>query len=174
MPLNARIEIETKEVPYKVNRKMPTFLDAYFHDQRDWTNFCDSLDRRLRPYAEIKAIWMILGVIFTFLFIGIVVGIVLRFVLVDDEDKGLILTASLFGGAFVIFSLYFFLMQMWVVKPLGSMGQDVMAFCQETSVKWDGIEFEFQVSNKCSVYWDSDFDAWINVTSTGPVESSGV
>jgi hypothetical protein len=174
MVLNARIEIETKDVPYKVSRSMPTFLEAYFKEERDWTNFCDSLDRRLRPYEEIKAVWMIMGVVFTFLFLGIIVGIVLRFVLVDDEEMGLILTASLFGGAFLIFSAYFFLMQALVVKPLGNMGQDVMAFCQETSAKWDSIEFRFEVSSKCSVYWDSDFDAWITVTSTDAVDVSGV
>lgn len=153
---------------------MPTFLQPYFKEDRDWTNFCDSLDRRLRPYEEIKAAWMLLGVIFTFFFLGIIVGIVLRFVLVDDEEMGLILTASLFGAAFLVFSAYFFLMQALVVKPLGNLGQDLTAFCQETSAKWDRVDFQFEVSSKCSVYWDSDFDAWITVTSTDPVDSSGV
>lgn len=169
MVLNARIQIETKDVPYKVNRDMPTFLSSYFKEERDWKNFCDSLDRRLRPYEDIKAVWMILGVVFTLFFLAIIVGIVLRFVLVDDEDLGLILTGSLFGGAFVIFSAYFFLMQALVVKPLSTMGQDVTAFCHETSAKWDSVEFEFQTSAKCSVYWDSDFDAWVEVVSTDPV-----
>lgn len=172
MVLDARIEIETKDVPYKVNRNMPTFLEPYFKEDQEWKNFCDSLDRRLRPYEEIKAVWMILGVVFTFFFLGIIVGIVLRFVLVDDEELGLILTGSLFGGAFLIFSAYFFLMQALVVKPLGKMGQDVMAFFHETSEKWDSIEFQFEVSSKCSVYWDADFDAWITVTSTDPVDVS--
>ena len=112
---------------------------------------------------------MVLGVVFTILFLGIIVGIVLRFVLVDDEDLGLILTGSLFGGAFIIFTAYFFLMQALVVKPLDAMGDDVVEFCNETSAKWDTIEFEFQRSSKCSVYWDADFDAWINVTTTDAI-----
>ena len=172
MVLNARIDIETKDIPYKVNRTKPTFLEPYIKGERDWKNFCDSLDRRLRPYEEIKAIWIILGVIFTLLLLGIITGIVLRFVLVDDEELGLILTASLFAGAFIIFSAYFFLMQALVVKPLGIMATDVMSFCHETSEKWDNIEFQFETSSKCSVYWDSDFDAWITVTSKDPVDLS--
>ena len=169
MGLNARITIKTDELPYCVDRKMPSFLSSYFEEDRAWKNFCDSLDRRLRPFEEIKAAWMVLGVVFTILFLGIIVGIVLRFVLVDDEDLGLILTGSLFGGAFIIFTAYFFLMQALVVKPLDAMGNDVVEFCNETSAKWDTIEFEFQRSSKCSVYWDADFDAWINVTTTDAI-----
>ena len=171
--LSARIEIETDDVPYKVNRTMPTLLENYFMEERDWRNFCDSLDRRLTPYEEIKAVWMIIGIVFTVLLIGFIVGIVLRFVLVSDPHLGLILTGSLFGAAFFIFSAYFFLMQAMVVKPLSSMGEDVAIFCHETAAKWDSIEFRFEVSSKCSVYWDSDFNAWITVTSTDPVDATG-
>jgi hypothetical protein len=116
---------------------------------------------------------MVLGVVFTLCSIGIIVGIVLRFVLVDDEDKGLILSASLFGSAFVVFSAYFFLMQALVINPLQTVGHDVTDFCHETSEKWEAISFEFEFSNKCSVYWDTDFDAWINVSSTNPVDGRG-
>lgn len=172
MVLNARIEIDTEDVPYKVNRTMPTFLDSYFKEEREWKNFCDSLDRRLRPYEEIKAVWMILGILFTLFLLGIIVGIVLRFVLVDDEQLGLILTGSLFAGAFFIFSAYFFLMQALVVKPLQNLGRDITSFCNETSDKWEAVEFQFEISGKCSVYWDSDFDAWINVTSTDAVDAT--
>lgn len=166
---NARIKIETKSVPYKVDRNMPSLLKDYFKEKRDWRNFCDSLDRRMRPFEDIKAMWMVLGIVFTLLSLGIIVGVILRFALVDDEDQGLILTASLFGGAFIVFSAYFFLMQALVVKPLQTLGQDLMAFCDETSEKWEAVDFQFEVSNTCSVYWDADFDAWINVTTTDAV-----
>jgi membrane-anchored glycerophosphoryl diester phosphodiesterase (GDPDase) len=174
MTLNARIMIETDSVPYKVNRTMPTMLAPYFRGDRDWRNFCDSLDHRLRPFEEIKAMWMLLGVLFTLLSLGIIVGIVLRFVLVDDKDKGLIISGSLFAGAFVVFSAYFCLMQASVVKPLQTLGEDLIDFCNETSEKWETINFEFETSSKCSVYWDADFDAWINVTTTDAVDGRDV
>lgn len=171
MGLNARINIRTDEVPYRVDRKMPTFLDEYFPTEQDWLNFCDSLDRRLRPFEEIKAVWMILGVVFTFFFLGIIAGIVIRIVLVDDEDAGLIVTGALFAAAFFIFTAYFFLMQALVVRPMDAMGADVSAFCHETASKWESVNFQFQRSSKCSVYWDADFHAWINVTSEDPIDA---
>eukprot|EP00934_Nitzschia_sp_Nitz4_P005496 Nitzschia sp. Nitz4//scaffold365_size14809//13653//14177//NITZ4_008915-RA/size14809-processed-gene-0.1-mRNA-1//1//CDS//3329549292//5486//frame0 len=171
MVLNARIEIKTDKLPYKVERKMPSFLEPYFPEDRDWRNFCDSVDRRLRPFEEIKAVWMILGVVFTFLFIGIIVGIVLRVVLVDDDHTALLVTGSLCGAAFLIFTAYFFLMEALVVRPLDAMGANVTDFCHLTAEKWDTVEFQFERSSKCSVYWDADFNAWINVTSMDSVDA---
>jgi hypothetical protein len=170
--LNARIDIETKESPYKVNRSMPTMLQPYFTPmgEEDYQELCDKLDQLLEPFEEIKAVWMILGIVFTILFLGIIVGIILRFVLVDDADLGLILAASLFGAAFFIFTAYFFLMHLFVVKPLDLLALEINVFCEETARKWEGVELRFERSKSCSVFWDADFQAWINVTSTDAVD----
>jgi hypothetical protein len=168
--LKPRIDVETDEIPYKVDRKMPTMLEKYFPEKRDWKNFCDNLDRRLRPYEEIKAAWMVIGVVFTLLVLGVIAGIICRFLLVDDDDVGLILIGSLFGGAFLVFTAYFFLMHYLVVRPLDDLGQDVNQFCEKTTSEWDNVELRFERSKSCSVFWDSDFKAWIDVVSEDTVE----
>ena len=150
-------------------------LEAYYVEDQSWKNFCDSLDRRLQPFEEIKAVWMILGVVFVLLILALIAGVICRFILVDDEELGLILTGVIFAAIFLIFSAYFFLMQGLVVKPLDAMGEDITQFCEEMSSQWEGVEFLFERSGKCSVYWDADFDAWINVTleSKKPIDARG-
>lgn len=171
MVLHTRIEIDTKQMPYKVKRTMPPGLDGYFKEARDWKNFCDSFDRRLRPYAEINAKKMILSLVFAFLSVGVTVGVVLRFVLVGDDRLGLILTGSLFAAAFFIFTIQFFLTQALIVKPSENLGIDITSFCNETSDKWENVQFQYQVAYKCTVFfWKSEMDAWINVTATDPVD----
>jgi hypothetical protein len=116
--LNTRIEIETKEFPYKINRKKPTFLESYFEENIEWIIFCDNLDHRLQKFPEIKAKWMILGVVFTLFIIGIVIGIALRYTIVKDDEIRLILSRFLFGGGFIVVTTYLCLIQKLVIKPL--------------------------------------------------------
>jgi len=176
MTLSARIYIDSDTVPYKVKRRMPTMLAPYFPGDRDWTNFCDSLDRRLRPFEEIKARWIVLGVLFTVAMIGVLVGIFIRFRLpvVEESDLEIIVSSSLAGSTFLAFTLYYFFMQAWVIHPLKDLGDDLTKFCQELSEKWEMVEFEFQQSPRCTVYWDSNFDARINITVSEPVDGRGV
>eukprot|EP00980_Cylindrotheca_fusiformis_P029543 scaffold23505_cov119-Cylindrotheca_fusiformis.AAC.2 len=96
--LNARVEIDTEKIPYKVKRKMPSFLDPYFEEHIQWIIFCDNLDHRLRPYEHIKAAWTIIGAIFTLLLIGFVVGIFCSILVVDDPGQSSVLAVSLAGG----------------------------------------------------------------------------
>ena len=168
--LNARIEFQTEELPYKVKREMPSLLEPYFKEDSEWMVFCDRLDLLLQPYEDIKASFMVVGVCFVCLCLGVIAGLICRFLIVDDEDVGLILSASIFAGMFVIFTCYFFLMQLWVVRPLDALSQDMDAYCNEIAAKWPSVEFQFQRSKKCSIYWDSDFDAWINVTDSEPAD----
>lgn len=167
--LNARIEIETEKIPYKIKRKMPSFLDPYFAENIQWIMFCDNLDHRLRPYEDVKAAWTTLGVAFTLLLIGVVAGIICCFVVVEGSELTSVLLGSLFGGMVVIVCAYFCLMQALVIKPLKILGQSIEEYCEKISSKWDNVEFHFERSGKCSVYWDSDFQAWINVISSDAV-----
>jgi hypothetical protein len=168
--LNARIEFQTDELPYKVKRKMPSLLQPYFTEEDDWMIFCDQLDKRLRPYEEIKASWMILGVAFVILLLGLMAGIFCRFFVVDDDHVGLILSGSLFGGVFVVFTGYFFLMHLWVVKPLDVLSQEINEYCKKIATTWANVEFRFERSKSCSIFWDSDFSAWINILASEPVD----
>ncbi len=116
---------------------------------------------------------MILSVIFSFLSLGIMVGIVLRFVLVHDDKLGLILTGSLFAGAFLIFTAQFFLTQALIVKPIENLEIDIISFCNDTSDKWDNVQFLYQVANRCTIFfWKFEMNAWIIVTATDPVDST--
>lgn len=176
MVLQTRIEIDTRQNPFKVMRTMPTGLDRYcFKEQREWKNFCDSFDRRLRPYQEIKRKQMLLTIVFAFFSLGIMVGIILRFFLVDDDQLGLILTGSMFAGAFLIFTAQFFLTQALIVKPLENLGIDITAFCNDSSDKWENVQFQYQVVNKCTIFfWKSEMDAWILVTAADPVDMTTI
>jgi hypothetical protein len=167
--LNARIEIDTEKIPYKIKRKMPSFLDPYFEEKIQWIIFCDNLDHRLRPYEDIKAAWTMIGAVFTLLLMGLIAGIICSFVVVEDPELASILSGSLFGALCVVFSSYFCLMQIYVMKPLKVLGQSIEEYCEKIASKWDMVEFHFERSSKCSVYWDSDFQAWINVISSDAV-----
>jgi hypothetical protein len=171
--LNARIGIDTSGSPYKVNRKRSTILDPFFPGKNDWFVFCERMDQMLRSYEEIKAVWMILGVLSTVLLLGIVVGIIVSFVLLKDDQKDLLGTVAgcLFAALFVVFAGYFFFMNQWVVKPLNEFADKVNNYCAEIAEKNDNkVEFRFETSRKCTIFWDSDFKAWIDVTSSEPVD----
>jgi hypothetical protein len=113
---------------------------------------------------------MVLGVAFVFLLLGLIAGLLCGFFVVDDDHVGLILSGALFGGVFVVFTGYFFLMHMWVVKPLDELSQEINEYCEEVAKKWPNVEFRFERSKSCSIFWDSDFNAWINVFASEPVD----
>ncbi|KAL3939760.1 MAG: hypothetical protein SGBAC_005563 [Bacillariaceae sp.] len=167
--LNSRIEIDTSKLPYKINRKMPTFLEPYFQERIQWIIFCDNIDVKLEPYEGIKAKWMVIGAIFTLVLIGLIAGIVVRFTVIDDPDLQTVLTGALFGGLFLAFVVYFCLMQVFVMSPLKKLGQSTEEYCDKIAAKWDSVDFKFQRSKKLAIYWDSDFKAWINVVSSDAV-----
>ena len=167
--LNSRIEIDTSKLPFKINRKMPTFLEPYFQERIQWIIFCDNIDVKLEPYEGIKAAWTIIGAIFTLILIGLIAGIAVRFTLVDDANLGNILTGALFGGLVVTFGVYFCLMQAFVMSPLKKLAQSTEEYCDKIAAKSDTVDFKFQRSSKAAIYWDSDFKAWINVVSTDAV-----
>ena len=167
--LNARIEIDTATIPYKIKRVKPSFLNPYFTENIEWIIFCDNIDYRIKSYEEIKAAWMIIGAVFTLLLIGLIVGIICRFILVDDPDLGLVLSGSLFGGLVVLFVAYFCLMKVFVIQRLDLLAQSIDEYCQNTAKQWENVEFRFERSKKSSIYWDSDFNAWINVISSDAV-----
>lgn len=169
--LNARIEIDTSKLPYKINRKMPTFLEPYFQERIQWIIFCDNIDVKLEPYEGIKAAWMVIGALFTLVLIGLIAGIVVRFTVIDDEDQklGNVLSGALFGGLVVSFAVYFCLMQVFVLIPLKKLAQSTEDYCEKVATKWDNVDFKFQRSSKWAIYWDSDFKAWINVVSSDAV-----
>ena len=145
-------------------------LTELFPGDRDWVNFCDSLDRRLRPYDEIKDRWKSLSYAFLCCTLCLIVGIVLRFVLVENEDTRFYVTCALFGSTFLVYSVYFFLMQALVVKPRQDLRGDLMDFCDDLSKKFEPVMFQFEVSGRwCTIFMDSDFSALIHVTSTDPM-----
>jgi hypothetical protein len=169
--LNTRIEIDTIGSPYKINRKRSAMLDPYFKGKNDWFIFCERIDQLLQTFEEIKATWMVLGVISTLLLFTLVVGIILTFVLVDEQTLLGILAGCLFGACFLIFASYLCLMDTCVVKPLNEFSRRVDEYCAEIASKNDDkIEFHFDRSRKCKLFWDSDFKVWIDVTSTDPVD----
>ena len=170
MTLSAKIHIQTDSIPYTVYRRMPPVLTELFPGDRDWVNFCDSLDRRLRPYDEIKDRWKSLSYAFLCCTLCLIVGIVLRFVLVENEDTRFYVTCALFGSTFLVYSAYFFLMQALVVKPRQDLRGDLMDFCDDLSKKFEPVMFQFEVSGRwCTIFMDSDFSALIHVTSTDPM-----
>lgn len=178
--LNARIEIDTKTTPYRVRRGerrgQPSLLDPYFKDKNDWMIFCDRIDLLLDGRGgleEIKATWMLLGVVTTILLLGMVVGIICTFMLVDrTEDSGLLL-GCLFGGTFMIFAIYLYLMQMLVVDQLHAFARKVDEYCAELAKKkaQNAVQFRFQRNgNKCTLFFDRDFQVWIDVSTLDPVD----
>jgi hypothetical protein len=167
--LNSRIEIDTSEIPYKINRTMPTFLEPYFQERIQWIIFCDNIDVKLKPYENIKAVWTVIGASFSLVLIGLIVGVVLLFTgIIGDGNKN-ILTGSLFGGIVVAFCIYLCLMQIFVMSPLKKLADSTEEYCDKIASKWDNVDFKFQRSSKLTIYWDSDFKAWINVVSSDAV-----
>jgi hypothetical protein len=172
--LNARIEIVTTSSPYKVNRRMPTILDQYLTGKNDWMIFCDHIDTVLIIFEEIKAVWLILAVISTIICLGLVVGIICAFILVGDDNQHLlsILLGCLFGTCIVVIASNLYLTQRFVVRPLDEFALQVDTYCAEIAETKtsEEVEFRFERSRKCSLFWDSDFKAWINVTTSNPVD----
>eukprot|EP00980_Cylindrotheca_fusiformis_P011462 scaffold2659_cov107-Cylindrotheca_fusiformis.AAC.5 len=146
--LNARVEIDTEKIPYKVKRKMPSFLDPYFEEHIQWITFCDNLDHRLRPYEHIKAAWTIIGAIFTLLLIGFIVGIFCSILVVDDPGQSSVLAVSLAGGLVATSCVYLCLMQLYVIRPLKVLGQSIEEYCETVGSKWETVEFHFERSSK--------------------------
>jgi hypothetical protein len=169
--LNTRIEIDTTKSPYKVHRKRPAFLDPYFQGKNDWFIFCERIDGFLVQFEEIKAAWMVLGVICTILLLGLVVGIIVSFVVVKEKNLLGILSGCLFAGLFVVFVGYFFLMDRWVLRPLDAFAKSVDDYCGEVSEKNDDkVHFRFDRSRKCALFWDSDFKVWIDVSTSEAID----
>ncbi|KAG7369147.1 hypothetical protein IV203_031890 [Nitzschia inconspicua] len=169
--LNNRIEIDSTKSPYKVQRKRPAFLDSYFPDKNDWFIFCERIDGLLVQFEEIKAAWMVLGVACTILLLGLVVGIVVSFVVVEEKDLLGILAGCLFAGLFVVFAVYFFLMDRWVLRPLDTFAKTVDDYCAGISEKnGDKVHFRLERSRMCALFWDSDFKVWIDVSTSDAVD----
>ena len=160
--LNTRIEIDTKSSPYKIHRQRPAFLDPYFAaDKNSWFIFCERIDSLLaQQLEEIKAAWLVLGVVCTILLLGLIVGIVVSFVVVDDKETLGIAAGCLFAGLVVVFGGYFFLMSRWVLRPLDAFAQSVDEYCAGVSEK---------NGNKIHIC-DSDFKVWIDVSTSEAID----
>jgi len=156
--------------PYKVDREVPSILQKHFENRIRWITFCGNLDRMILPVEEIKSIWMVLGILFSILGLFAIAGIICRYFIIDDDKIGVILTASLFGALFLIFTGYFFLMQCCVISRLDALSMEINEYLQEVTEKWTDIDMHFQRSKSWSIIWDADFKAWIDITSTGPVD----
>mmetsp|Transcript_20540 Transcript_20540/g.33022 ORF Transcript_20540/g.33022 Transcript_20540/m.33022 type:complete len:175 (-) Transcript_20540:376-900(-) len=169
--LNTRIEIDTSDSPYKVNRKRPAILDPYFIGKNDWFIFCERIDHFLQKFEEIKAAWMVLGVMASLLMIGVIVGIICTFVLVEEKDLLAILAGLMFGACFFVFAGYFCFMDLYVVRPLDDFAKKMDEYCSEISAQSDNkVAFRFGRSRKCTIFWDADFKAWIDVSTSEPVD----
>jgi membrane-anchored glycerophosphoryl diester phosphodiesterase (GDPDase) len=170
--LNTRIDIDTKQTPYKINRKRPAFLDPCFPGKNDWFIFCERIDGMMLDFEEIKAVWLLLGVVCTFLLLGIIIGIICVFVLLNDDSDMLgIAAACLFAALFFVFALYFFLMRVFVLRPLDNFAQEIDDYCAEVAKKKnDKAKFIFDRSRKCTLFWGSDFKVWIDVSTSEAVD----
>ena len=170
--LNSRIEIDTKTSPYKIVRNRPAFLDSYFPGKNDWFIFCERIDGMLAEFEEIKAMWTVLGVVCTFLLLGCIIGVVCAFALIRDDNNLLgIVAGCLFAALFIIFAWYFFMMKQCVLRPLDNFAQKIDDYCAEISKKNDDkVKFSFDRSRKCTLFWDSDFKVWIDVSTAEAVD----
>ncbi len=169
--LNARIAIDTTQSPYKVNRTRPTFLDTCFSGQNDWFIFCERIDGMLIVFEEIKAAWMVLGVVFTILLLCFLVGIIILFLLVDDNELLGILAGSLFAALLIVLVGYYCLMDRWVLRPLANFADKVDKYCAEISEKNDKkVTFQFERSRNWKLFWDADFKVWIDVSTSDAVD----
>mmetsp|Transcript_24787 Transcript_24787/g.58813 ORF Transcript_24787/g.58813 Transcript_24787/m.58813 type:complete len:206 (-) Transcript_24787:638-1255(-) len=180
--INTRIEVDTSSSPFKVKRnewegggRPPALLQPYLSGKNDWLIFCDRIDLFLDSRGgleEIKAIWMILGVITTILLVGIVAGIIVTAVIVKGTTLPIVM-GCLLAGLFVVFVIYFILMQKLVVKSLRDFAKRVDEYCAEVSQEKsnNAVTFRFQMNvNKCKLYWDRDFKCWIDVSTMDPIE----
>jgi hypothetical protein len=147
-------------------------LDPYFRGKNDWFIFCERIDQLLTRFEEIKAAWMVLGVVSTLLLLALSAGVIVTFVLVEDQNLLGVLAGCLFGACFLVFASYFCLMDTIVMKPLNEFGRQVDEYCAETvaSKNENKVQFHFDRSRKCQLFWDADFKVWIDVTSADPVD----
>lgn len=182
--INARIDIDTSSSPYKVQRRAwdgqpPALLRQYLNDKNDWMIFCDRIDLLLDSRGgleEIKAVWMILGVITTVLLLGIIAGIICTIVLIDRQEDGgtlSIILGCLLAGLFLVFAIYFYLMKRLVVDQLRAFALKIDTYCAEIAEKKsnNAVTFRFAMNvNKCKLYWDRDFQCWIDVSTSDPID----
>lgn len=127
---------------------------------------------------EIKAAWMILGVVTTILLFGFVAGIITTVVVVDDDGgkTSPIVLGCLLAGLFTVFTMYFFLMQKLVVDGLRDFTRRIDEYCAEISEQKSNnvVTFRFQMNvNRCRLYWDRDFQCWVEVSTADPIVLSG-
>lgn len=169
--LNTRIDVDTTKIPYEVCRKRPAFLDPYFQGKSDWFIFCERLDGLLVQFEEVKAAWIFLGAICTILLLGLVVGIIISFVVVDEKDRLGVVAGCVLASLVVVLVGYFLLMKCWVLRPLDTFARQVDEYCAEISKKNDEkVHFRFDRSRKCALFWDSDFKVWIDVSTPEAID----
>jgi hypothetical protein len=164
--MSIRVEIDTENSPFRINRTVHPSLQNYI-PAAEWTIFCDNIDEALPPMEAVSAKLSIFGIAFTILYIGIVAGIVCNVVLVDDSSLYSTLWIVLVSADVVVIMANVLLYRALVKYQMNPAGDAIQEICTETSFRLGSISMLYLRSNLCLIVCRDSVDAAIDISVIG-------
>lgn len=159
-----RVDIDTRNSPYKIDRDFPSPLNNKLQTI-DWTILCDCVDFYAKDLEYEMAKRKVMAVVFTLLYIGVALGVILGALLVDDKGKrNTIIYSMLATDAVVILTNLIFLRQSMV--NLNATGEQIQIKCDEASGKCENVSMMFLRNKNISIACSDALQATIEITVT--------
>lgn len=170
----AIVTIYTDKTPYILERsKRPSTLKTSILSEKDWNDFCDKFDKKLQPIEETMALLKVVTVGLLLFYLLTTVGLVIRYLLVDDQisdTMGLIVSICLFVTYLSLFGFHALFIFVIIVKRLQEGNASLDTLCQELSESTSAhttapIEFKFRHSLIRNVVWSDTYRGQVEIAA---------